>query len=221
MCSIKVLDSFPIIRTERLVLREIVMSDANDVFACFSDDDVTRYLSFHSFREIEAAERFIERMSWGFKKGEMIRWGITLKGKDRLIGTCFLSGFKEDSLGILGYDLLKSYWGRGIMTEALKSVIPFGFDVLGLQRIQAIVNPQNIASVSLLRKVGFKKEGLGITCQHNYMGVNSNNMLKFSLLKEEYEAEAMEFNVKLVAEEPCDCQLEYNLINEQVAESAE
>jgi ribosomal-protein-alanine N-acetyltransferase len=187
MGFIKVLGGFPIIRTERLVLREIVMSDVNDVFACFSDDDVIRYLDFHSFREIDAAKGFVRRMSWGFEKKEIIRWAITLKDEDRLIGTCFLSDFVEGSLAVLGYDLSKSYWGKGIMTEALKSVIPFGFDVLGLHKIQAIVNPLNIASASLLRRMGFQEGGLPRKYEYHYDRENFNNVLMFSLLKEEYE----------------------------------
>lgn len=191
MSFIEEFDSFPAINTERLILREIVMSDVDDIFAYFSDDEVTRYLDFNSISEAETIKRFVQRMSSGFKKKEIIRWAITLKDEDRLIGSCFLSDFVEGSIGVLGYDLSRSYWNKGIMTEVLKSVIPFGFDVLGLVRIQAIVNPKNIASASLLRKMGFVEEGLLRKYEYHYDREDFNDVLMFSMLNEEYEKAAI------------------------------
>jgi ribosomal-protein-alanine N-acetyltransferase len=187
MSFTKTFNSFPVIETDRLVLRKIETNDINDIFAYFSDDKVTRYLDFSSIKEVEMAERFVQRMSIGFENKEIIRWAITLKYENRLIGTCFLADFVEGSLGVLGYDLSRNYWNKGIMTEVLEIVIPFGFDVMGLHRIQAIVNPENIGSISLLKKMGFIKEGYLRKYEYHYDNEDFGDVIMFSLLKDEYK----------------------------------
>lgn len=76
------------------------------------------------------------------------------------VNLCRFSEFYRFSRAELGYELSKDYWGKGIMKEALQAIIPFGFDEVGIHRIQASVFPENQASIHLLENLGFQKEGI-------------------------------------------------------------
>ncbi|WP_422660578.1 GNAT family N-acetyltransferase [Paenibacillus sp. EC2-1] len=90
-----------------------------------------------------------------------IRWGITLRSEDRVIGTCgFFNWSKKHYKAEIGYELSPEYWSRGYMTEVLESAIDFGFKDLGFNRIQALIHPENVKSRGLLEKSGFTEEGL-------------------------------------------------------------
>jgi ribosomal-protein-alanine N-acetyltransferase len=156
---------FPVLCTNRLILKELFEQDSQALFNNISDRDVSKYLDSFGPLSVETAREAIKGWSEQFKKKEFIRWGITFKGDDTVIGTicadpCYVS-FRENPLPpiMLGYDLSKEYWNNGIMTEALKSVIEFWFGKMNALRLQATVHPLNIASLKVLEKLGFEKEG--------------------------------------------------------------
>lgn len=187
----KYFQEFPRLETKRLILRPIEMSDSKDLFKYYSDDDVTEFLNFNSIEKEEEAKTHIKNSLEKYKNQEMISWAITLKGEDRLIGTCHLSNFRLNSIASIDYDLSKRYWNVGIMTETLKAVLPFGFYQLGLHRIQSFLHPENIASIELFEKLNFKNEGYLRQYQYHYDEKNFRNVFILSLLKKDFECESI------------------------------
>jgi ribosomal-protein-alanine N-acetyltransferase len=179
-----IFDSFPQLETERFVLREIRPSDAPAVFACFADDAVTRYYDQPTYTDIKQAEDLILHMRHSYRDRRSIRWGIARRSDDLLLGTCGYMGWDRRSRKCsLGYELAQAYWRQGVMREVLTAVLPFGFEQMNLNRIEAEVIPGNIASEQLLQKLGFQREGL--MRQSAYFKEAFYDLQLFALLKEE------------------------------------
>jgi [ribosomal protein S5]-alanine N-acetyltransferase len=176
--------SVPVLETERLILREIVPGDAAALFEIFSSDDVTRFYDLATFTDISQAEQMIARMAARNAAGEAVRWGITLKDIDRVIGTSGFNSFMRPwSRAGIGYDLAAAYWNRGYATEALRAMLHYGFVQENLNRIEALVMPGNDASVRVLAKLGFQREG--ILRQYGYWKNEYWDLQMFSLLRSE------------------------------------
>ena len=152
-------ETFPLLETERLILRELRPEDAETVFRLLSDAEVVRYYD-PLMTHLEQAQRSIERHRARFENNEGIRWGITMKGEDTIVGNCGFFRDKDNFLAELSYVLAKSYWNKGFMPEALEAIIAFGFEHYQLHRIEAHVALPNLASVRVLQKLGFQEEGL-------------------------------------------------------------
>jgi len=144
---------FPEFQTDRLILREITLGDTAELFALFSDPQITKYMDIDPLkRESEAAD-IIE---FHFNDSGC-RWGIFDKATNRLIGTCGYHRWRKGVINTaeIGYDLSPAYWGQGVMKEALQEIISFGFTEMGLVIIEAEVEPENGRSINLLKKLGF------------------------------------------------------------------
>jgi ribosomal-protein-alanine N-acetyltransferase len=141
-------------------LRQLVADDAEDVYRIFADDAVTKYYDLETFTDVEQALALISRQQDHFRKKVGFRWGISYKEKDLVIGTIGMIFNTEKMQGGLGYDLARPYWRQGIMYEVLQEVIRFCFETAKVERIQALVLPGNVASASLLMKLGFEEEGV-------------------------------------------------------------
>jgi ribosomal-protein-alanine N-acetyltransferase len=153
------LHTFPILETERLLLRQLAAADAQDYFLFLSDAENIRYYDPAPMTQLEQAEKSIERHRRRFAQQEALRWGITLKGENRVIGTGGYSWDAENHSAGLSYILAKPYWNQGIMTEAVTAMIQFGFAHIHVHRIEARVAYPNLASTHLLKKLGFQEEG--------------------------------------------------------------
>ncbi|NOU93271.1 GNAT family N-acetyltransferase [Paenibacillus sp. LMG 31456] len=152
--------SFPLLETERLLLRQLITEDSRDLFQYFSKDEVTKYYDLESFTEIGQSEELIHTWNKRFQEKKGVRWGITIKSEDKIIGTCgFHNWSNEHFKAEIGYELAPEYWQQGIMTEALEALLPYGFRELELNRIEAFIDPDNISSRKLLEKIGLKEEG--------------------------------------------------------------
>lgn len=178
---------FPVLETERLVLRELTRRDAGGVFAIRSDYEVTKYNSGIPYVHIDEAIALIARIATDYDNREAVRWGITLKGIDDVIG---MVGFnywsRMDHRGSVGYDLARAYWGKGIIPEALRAVIDFGFDRMGLNRIEADCSIYNKNSIRVLEKLGFQFEGR--QREQYYEQGEYHDLLLYGLLKREYQS---------------------------------
>jgi ribosomal-protein-alanine N-acetyltransferase len=153
--------TFPLLETPDLVLRAPRTTDAAALFEILSDAETTRYYDDDAYTDIAQADKQLSDWAWGFEHHRTIRWAITPRGQDTLIGTC---GFYEihpwhRRCGA-GYELSRAYWRRGIMMEALGAIVQFGFERLELNRIHATAMPENTASIRLLEKLGFRCEGV-------------------------------------------------------------
>ena len=153
------LHAFPILETERLILRQLAVTDAQDYFRFMSDEENIHYYDPAPMTQIEQAEQSIERHRRRFAQQEALRWGITVKGENRVIGNGGYSFDADNHLAVLSYILSKSYWNKGIMTEALSTIIQFGFEHILVHRMEAQVAYPNLASARLLEKLGFQEEG--------------------------------------------------------------
>jgi [ribosomal protein S5]-alanine N-acetyltransferase len=176
---------FPLLRTDRLLLRETRTSDARAIFRVFSDAAVTRYHNQSTFTRIEEARAVVRSRAALFRHGWGIRWAIARKEDDLLIGACgFHNWHRACSHAEIGYELASDWWRRGLMTEALGAMLAFGFDRMDLNRIEALVMPDNVASARLLRKLGFTAEGT--LRQYGHWKERFHDLTMFSLLREEH-----------------------------------
>lgn len=153
--------AFPGLTTERLVLREIRREDAPFWLRNFSAPDVVELTGYEAPPDLHAAEEEIERYCTRIRReGTGIRWGITLRGSDDLVGTLGYYAWvaDRDRRAEIGYDLLGEYRGRGIMTEAMGVVLPYGFKTMTLNRVEARVDSRNGPSIRLLERLGFHRD---------------------------------------------------------------
>ena len=154
------LSSFPQLETERLLLRETTLQDAKAVFAIFSKPDVTQFHDLDTFTSIEEAIAVIGRRAKRFERGEGIRWGIARKQDNVLIGSCGFTWNSQEQAAEVGYELASTFWRQAIMTEAVRTILQFGFEKMGLRFVVAQVMLDNIASKKLLEKLGFHSQGV-------------------------------------------------------------
>lgn len=178
--------SFPTLETPRLRLRQITRADVDAVFRIRSDFEVTRYNTGAPYRQLDQAVQLIESITAAYDDCSEIRWGITLKdGNDELIGMVgYNYWIRADCRASVGYDLARAYWGQGLMSEALRAVVDFGFERMFLNRIEADAEGRNPASQRVLEKVGFRCEG--IQREHFYADSSFHDLWLFSLLRRDW-----------------------------------
>lgn len=152
---------FPVLETERLLLREIQIRDAASIYQIFSNEEMMKYYGQFSMETIEEASLLIAKFNENFISDKGIRWAIILKKENLFMGTCGYHNWnRKHARAEIGYELSMESWGKGLMSEALKEMIAFGFQSMNLNRIEAVVYPENGASIRTLEKQGFKKEGV-------------------------------------------------------------
>jgi methylmalonyl-CoA/ethylmalonyl-CoA epimerase len=157
--------SFPVLETDRLTLREFQMADVTAVFEMYARQDMNQWLEHEPMISILEADRRVRGRMGLFEKGWGVRWAIAFKNSpEKLIGSC---GYFSVRIGThtveMGYEVQPDNWQQGIMTEALTAVLDYSFSTSALvpvHRIEALVDPENAASIRLLTKLGFSNEGL-------------------------------------------------------------
>lgn len=152
------LTTFPILTTERLTLRALSLNDEQGVFALRSDSETNKYLNRNLSKTVEDARNFIGYISEVVEKKESIYWAVTLSESQTFVGTICLFNFLENPKKCeIGYELLSSYQGKGIMQDAAIKVIDYAFQTLSISIIEAFTHQGNQSSTKLLEKLGFKK----------------------------------------------------------------
>ena len=150
---------FPEIKTERLFLRKIEKLDSDVILFLRSDETVTKFIERPENRKTKNktdAIKFIKEINEAFENQKSISWGITLINNIQIIGTICLWNFSENNkTAEVGYDLNPEFHRMGIMSEALNSIIDFGFNELKLDKIEAFTHKGNDNSKKLLEKKGF------------------------------------------------------------------
>lgn len=148
--------TFPVLITERLVLRELVPKDAFVLHQFRSDKEVNKFLDRDASTGIDDAQAFINKIASNIATQQSMYWVITLAGDDTLIGTiCFWNFDHQNSTIELGYELMPAHQGKGIMAEAVGSVIDYGFHQMHAKAITAFPSADNVKSVALLKKFNF------------------------------------------------------------------
>ncbi len=179
-------NEFPALETDRLILRELIDSDIDELFKIFSSEEVTKYYGMYAFKEIDEVKKMIQYFIDGFKEERQIRWCIVLKSTGKAIGTCGFHCFNQRHYRAeIGYELAEKYWGHGYMNEALQRIIRYGFENLNFMRIEGLIYPENISSRKSLEKLGFKEEGL--LRDYMFFRDQMTDLLMYSLLKREFE----------------------------------
>jgi [ribosomal protein S5]-alanine N-acetyltransferase len=149
--------AFPVINTRRLMLRRLVPEDRKAVFMLRSDEEVCRFIRRNRMTSETEAAAFIEKIWSNGDRGPDIFWAICLNTIPDLIGTICFWNFSEDrKLAELGYELLPFFQGNGLMSEAVKAVLDYGFKDLALSTVEAYTHKDNTRSKKMLAKFQFR-----------------------------------------------------------------
>jgi ribosomal-protein-alanine N-acetyltransferase len=152
--------NLPRLETPRLVLRKATPSDVPDVFAYASDPNVTRYLRWGPHQTQKETENYLNEVLVEYRHGLDGPWLIEHQGNQAVIGQIHLMEINpQHRKAQAGFVLSKSYWNQGMMTEALKEVLAYAFDRLGLNRVEGLCICENRAAARVMEKAGMRKEG--------------------------------------------------------------
>ncbi|WP_342434154.1 GNAT family protein [Neobacillus sp. FSL H8-0543] len=180
----EVFGDFPVLETERLFLRKISLKDVDDMFSYCSKEEVAKYVTWNAHRTISDTMEFVEFTLEQYANKKVAPWGIEYKENGKLIGSIdFVSWQLNHKTAEIGYVLSQDYWGNGIITEAVKEVIRFGFEKMGVVRIQARCFEENAGSERVMEKAGMSFEG---TLRKAMLAKGKHQNLKvYSIVKEE------------------------------------
>ena len=161
------------LETERLILRRLALSDADPAFRNWmSRETVTRYLTWQPYTSLDDVEGYIQYVIDSYQKEDTYYWVIEDKEAHEVIGSISVIWLNESVCSAeVGYCLSDSYWGKGIMPEALGAVIRFLFDRVGVNRIQATHDPKNPNSGRVMEKCGMQYEGTLRQAGRNNQGI--------------------------------------------------
>lgn len=177
--------TFPTLTTPRLHLRELREEDVPDAFRMFSDPRVMRYIGKPPHTDQAETREFLERNQRLFPAQDGVRWAITPRGSDRLIGSCgHWRLMKEHARAEIGYDLMADHWGQGLMSEALQAILRFGFERMGLHSTEAQIDPANARSRAVLLRLGFQLDG--VLRENFYYEGQFTDTAVYTLLRREF-----------------------------------
>lgn len=149
-------DSFPQLLTERLVLRQLQFTDAPAIMQLRSDEEVNTFLGRKGTINIDEAKAFIQKIETTINNKDGLYWAITLKHHPALIGTiCYWNIVQEKEMAEIGFELFPAFQGKGLMQEAVATVIKFGFEEMNLEIITALPETGNSKSIRVLEKNKF------------------------------------------------------------------
>ncbi|WP_225229408.1 GNAT family N-acetyltransferase [Paenibacillus gallinarum] len=182
-----IFDSFPILKSDMLVLKKVEEEHVDELFEIYSNDVIFKYCGILPKHNKDTVRKMIGHFERDFNKQTRVKWGIfAADQQDRLIGIMEMFDLNQKvNMVTIGYFLAEAYWGRGYATEAVRLVLEFLFLHAGINRVQADVMPQNEVSKKVLLKNGFMKEGtLRQAALWSGKGVVDREV--FGILKEEY-----------------------------------
>ena len=161
------------IETPRLLLRPFVPEDAEAMYRNWaSDPAVTEFLTWPPHSGPEVTRRLLEDWCSRYTEGSCFQWGIELKSLGEVIGSIAAVKLNEvTEAADLGYCLGKPWWGQGLMPEALRAVLDYLFDQVGLGRAAACHDPRNPKSGRVMEKAGMKLEGTWRQAGRNNLGI--------------------------------------------------
>ncbi len=161
------------IETDRLILRRFTLEDAEDMYrnwAC--DPEVTKYLTWPCHESVDSTRMLLTDWVAHYEEGDYFNWAIELKENGQVIGNISVVQLTEQiDAAEIGYCMSPSYWGRGIMPEALKAVTDYLFEEAGLNRIAARHDVNNPKSGRVMDKAGMKVEGTLRASARNNQGI--------------------------------------------------
>lgn len=150
-----------VIHTRRLLLRPLQPVDVDALFAIFGDPEVMRYWSTPPWTSLEPARQLVATDEAAGPDADWVRLGVVRRDDDTLVGTCTLFDRNLQSRrAMVGYGLGRAAWGRGYAHEAVGALLDHGFGAWDLNRVEADIDPRNVASARVVERLGFQREGL-------------------------------------------------------------
>ncbi|WP_152655648.1 GNAT family N-acetyltransferase [Oceanobacillus sp. CFH 90083] len=168
--------------TKRLVLRKIQTSDAAALFNIWSDPAVAAFMNISAFTSESQAVEMIDLLNELAETKQAIRYSVFDLHSKEIIGSCGFNAINAENARVeIGYDIAKAHWGNGYAPESVQALIDEAFINLGINRIEAKVEPANINSVKVLQKLRFTFEGT--LRQYEKVKGNFVDIHMYSLLK--------------------------------------
>lgn len=157
---------FPVLQTEHHTLRQLLASDAQEIWALRTNHIVNQYLNRKPCESLAEAINFIDQVNQNFNHKLSLYWAIAASYNDQLIGTICLFDFSAVTNSCeIGFELLPNYHRQGIMRAAAKEVINFAFDKLAINLIDAFCHHNNTGSIKLLKQLGFETLANGLALE--------------------------------------------------------
>ncbi|QAA31993.1 GNAT family N-acetyltransferase [Clostridium manihotivorum] len=175
---------FPELETERFILRQVNVKDINDLYELYSDASSLQYQQSEAMTNIDQAKKTVIAFLNGYASKKFIRWCIADKNSDKIVGVIALHSFDLiNSKAEIGYMLNSNYLMHNIMTECAKVILNFAFNQAGFSKIEASIHPDNLRSINLVQKLGFKKELLLKNISFNFKTGIFEDRVIFGLYK--------------------------------------
>ena len=182
----KIFARMPRLETERIVMRRVSLDDIDDMYEYAKDATLTKYLTWSPHPDKAYTFEYVSYLQSRYKSGEFFDWAVTLRDGGKMIGTCGFTRFDfQHNSGEIGYVISSDYHGKGIATETVSEVIRFGFERLGLNRIECKFMIENAASRRVMEKNSMTFEGVyrqGMLVKGIYRDIGV-----CSILRSEYE----------------------------------
>ena len=175
----KIFSDMPTLNTERLILRPMRVGDAADMFDYAQREDVTTYLLWSPHQSMSYTRDYLKYIETRYDAGDFYDWAVVERSSGRMIGTCgFTRIDTPNNAGEIGYVLNPDFHGKGYGTEAANEALRFGFDVIGLHRIEAKFMEGNSASLRVMDKLGmifegFRRESMLVKGKYRTIGICS------------------------------------------------
>ncbi len=174
-------DAYPIIETERLILRMFKVEDLDVAYQLFNDADVQKYLSVANLRTREQMKVTLEIFVRRWRERGFGIWCVTDKRSGDAIGYCGFQYFEGSEELELLFAFLKNYWRRGLATEVARTCLKFWFEQLDSMKVAGVFSPENVGSQKVLEKNGFRFAGNSV-CREIKTVV-------YSIYRHEYQAD--------------------------------
>lgn len=153
----KKLKPFPVLETERLILRKIGMEDVQDMYEYSRDPETCRYLLWESHQSPDVTRKHIQNLEREYRALHFFDWALVEKQSGKMIGTAgFTRIFDRNKVGEIGYVIAPSRQRQGIAPEAIARLLSFGFGKLELSRIDCRIMEHNLASRKVAQRLGFQ-----------------------------------------------------------------
>lgn len=168
------------LQTDRLTLRFLHASDTQALYTIHSDPVVMRYFSGAAWTDPAQGDAVIASALDGYGNGSSMPLALILRDTGNLIGTIKPHAFHAQNRRCeIGYALASAHWGHGYLSEAMRATLDYLFKEMNMNRIEADIDPRNLASAKLLLRMGFQKEGTmperwivnGEICDTEYYGL--------------------------------------------------
>jgi len=180
---------FPVLETERLILRKVQKKDCRDLFEYCSDPVSSRYSDWLPHEDRSVTKQFIKGLLSSVSEGEYFLWCIELKESGKVIGSISITEMdRHFKVAELGYGIQKAYWGKGYATEAAETVLEYLFCRVGVQRVFARISTANLASVRLALRLNMECDGL--LRKGCYIQGKSHDVYIYAITDEDYKKSA-------------------------------